>query len=185
MDATAAAGKAAKGPGKFATMADRVLHNPTQLRVLLAAAILGVWYAGFASPMTTEIDETARRTEREKKRLTVAVEVERLRAQVARFHSRLPVKTDPNEWVEYMLEGVRRFPLRMVLLDTDGTRDVGPYKAIVVKLQVEGRFHDADEFLRWVENNERLLRVDSLRLEPVRGQRGVVDVQMIVLGVMG
>ena len=41
----------------------------------------------------------------------------------------------------------------MVMLDTEAAKDVGPYKAIVVKMQVEGTFHDIDAFLRWVETN--------------------------------
>src|SRR5438067_1915299 len=105
--------------------------------------------------MTAGIDDAVRRAGRERKRLALALEVERLRAQVAAFQPRLPVKTDPNEWVGYVLEGVRKFPLRMALLDTEGTRDVGPYKAVVLKLQVEGTFHDVDAFLRWVETNPR------------------------------
>jgi hypothetical protein len=147
--------------------------------------VLTAWYFAFASPMTAEIDDVQKRVERERKRLGVAVEVERLRGEVGKFQGRLPVKTDPNEWVAYMLDGVRKLPLRLVMLDTDGQRDVGPYKAVVVKLQVEGAFHDVDALLRWVESNERLLRVDMIRLEPSRGGGGLVDLHMVVLGVMG
>jgi hypothetical protein len=177
---------AAKPPGKLTALAVRVLHNPLQLRVLLMAAAFGGWYAAFSMPMAEGIDDTVRRSERERKRVRLAVEVERLRGQVARFQPRLPEKTDPNEWVQYVLRGVGRFPLRVVMLDTDGTRDVGPYKAVVLKLQVAGDFGDIDAFLRWVEGNPRLLRVDMLKLSPSRGAGGqVLGAEMVVLGVMG
>lgn len=186
MDATPANHPRAGPPrGKLAAAALRVVHNPVRLRVLLTALILGGWYAVFSQPMTAGIDETVARTAAGRKRLELAREVERLRAQLARFQGRLPRKTDPNEWVQYMLDGVRKFDLRLSMLDTDGTKDVGPYKAVVIKMQVEGGFHDVDAFLRWVEGNPRLLRVDMLRMDPARMSRGKMDVQMIVLGVMG
>lgn len=185
MDANANQSDVGSKQSQLTALVERVLHHPTQLRVLLMVVVIGVWYAGFSVPLTAGIDQSLQRAERERKRLALAVEVERLRAQVDRFQGRLPQKTDPNEWVQYMMEGVRRFPLRQVMLDTDGTKDIGPYKAIVIKLQVEGTFHDVDAFLRWIEGNTRLLRVDLLRLEPSRIARNKLDVQMVVLGVMG
>jgi Tfp pilus assembly protein PilO len=161
-----------------------VLNSPVQLRVLLAVLIFGGWYAGFCSPMSAAIDERTRRADRERKRLELAGEVERLRAQVDRFQARLPLKTDPNEWVQYMLGGVRGFPLRLLMLDTDGEKDVGPYKAQVVKMQVEGGFHDVDAFLRWIETNTRLLRIDSVRITPTKDGRKV-EAHLVVLGVRG
>jgi Tfp pilus assembly protein PilO len=185
MDGDATTTRAAGKSGKIASIALRVLHNPFQLRVVVMLVIFAAWYLGFCMPMSSSIDRTVASTSTERKRLALALEVERLRAQVMRFDDRLPRKTDPNEWVHYMLEGVRRFPLRMVLLDSDGMKDVGPYKAVVVKLEVEGAFHDVDAFLRWVEGNSRLLRVDGIRMEPSRAAKGKMSVQMVILGVMG
>jgi Tfp pilus assembly protein PilO len=165
-------------------------YKPMLFRAALTAVIVGAWYAGFAMPSTAEIDQTATKLAREQKRLGLAREVEELRKQVARYQKRLPVNSDPNEWVQYMLDGVRKFPtLRLVMLDTDGTKAVGPYNAILIKLNVEGPFRDVDAFVRWIEANPRLLRVDMLNMQPVRSANetasGRMGATMIVMGVMG
>jgi len=162
-----------------------VLRSPIQFRVLSTIVILGGWYMGFAMPTTTEIDELTQKTTRETKRVQIATEVERLRAQVALFDSRLPKKTDSNEWVQYMLEGTRKFPdVKLSMIDTDGTKDVGPFKAVIIKMEVAGTFETINTWLRWVESNPRLLRVDSIRLDPRKDQGGMVA-KLTVLGVMG
>ncbi len=184
MESNAHAAAVTRKPNKLAALAMRILHNPTQIRVLMMILIFGGWYFAFYSPLSQGIEETARRTEREKKRLGLAGDVERLRHQVGRFQGRLPEKTDPNEWVQYLLAGSRDFPIRVAMIDPDGLKDVGPYKAIVVKMQIEGTFQDIDAFLRWIESNERLLRVDSLRMTPIKDSFKM-DTQLVVLGVMG
>jgi Tfp pilus assembly protein PilO len=165
-------------------------YKPMLFRAALTVVILGAWYVGFAMPSSAEIDQTATKLAREQKRLGLAREVEALREQVARYKKRLPVNSDPNEWVQYMLDGVRKFPmLKLVMLDTDGTKAVGPYKAIIIKLNVEGPFRDVDAFVRWIEANPRLLRVDSLNMQPVRvvgdSASSRMGATMIVMGVMG
>jgi Tfp pilus assembly protein PilO len=155
-------------------------YKPMLFRAALTAVIVGAWYAGFAMPSTAEIDQTATKLAREQKRLGLAREVEELRKQVARYQKRLPVNSD----------GVRKFPtLRLVMLDTDGTKAVGPYNAILIKLNVEGPFRDVDAFVRWIEANPRLLRVDMLNMQPVRSANetasGRMGATMIVMGVMG
>ncbi len=83
-----------------------------------------------------------------------------------------------------MMSGVRGFDLRLVNFDTAGVKEIGPIKAIVLKVQVEGGFHEVDAFLRWVEGNPRLFRVDQLKLEPERKKTGKLDAHLILLGVM-
>ncbi len=61
------------------------------------------------------------------------------------------------------------------MLDTDAPKDVGAYRAMVVRIDVEGTFRDVNAFLRRVEANRRLLRIDLIKLDPVRGTDGIVD----------
>lgn len=171
-------------PSPLTAAASRVLGNPLQLRVALTAAILGGWYFAVSAPMTTGIDETTARAVREKKRLGLAVEVERLRAQVARFQDRLPRDTDANEWLQYMIAGARQFPVRLATIDTQSVRAVGPYKAAVIAVDLEGSFQGIDDFIRWVESDRRLFRIDTIRIAPTR-EPGKLTAKLSLLGVMG
>ena len=167
-----------------AKLLDR-LHDPIQLRVFLVVALLLVWYGAVYMPKSGEVDETTRAMARDRKRLALATEIESLRAQVGRFQGRLPEKRDPNEWVQYVLGGIRRYPLKLVSLDPDELKDLGPFKLIVLRVELEGWYHDVDAFIRWLEANPRLFRVDIAALQPHRSGNGRLVMQLTVLGVMG
>jgi hypothetical protein len=179
-------GDAKPKPPSLRARLTNLAYKPMQFRVILTAAILGGWYAGLAMPMTAEIDQTTGRVAREQKRLELAKQIERLRGEVARFKDRIPASSEPNEWIQYMLAGFRRFQVRVVTLNTDGFRDIGPYRAVVIRTDVTGPYQELEEFLRWLESNPRLLRVDSLKLareSGVAGAGNAVKATLIVLGV--
>ena len=161
------------------------LHNPLQLRVFVTTLILLAGYLGVYVPLSHDIDATARGLETEKKRLQLACEIEHLRAQYDRFQHRLPHKADPNEWVQYVLGGIRGFPLKLARLDADPPRTVGPYRAVALRIELEGAFRDHSAFLRWLETNDRLFRVEAVNLMPHRSGNGTVVMQLTVLGMMG
>ena len=161
------------------------LHNPLQLRALVTGSLLLAGYFGIYLPLSSGIVDTTRQLNQEQKRLELARDIEHLRTQVESYKDRLPAGKDPNEWVQYVLGGIRGFPLKLVTLDVDTPRDLGPYKAVVVRVELEGAFHDMDALLRWFESNERLFRVDSLNINPHRSGNGTLVMQLTVLGVMG
>jgi hypothetical protein len=161
------------------------LHNPLQLRALVTGSLLLAVYVGMYMPLTSGLAETTRQLNQEQKRLDLARDIEHLRTQVERYKDRLPAARDPNEWVQYVLGGIRGFPLKLVTLDVDTPRDLGPYKAMVVRVELEGAFHDMDSLLRWFESNQRPFRVDSVNIYPHRSGNGTLVMQLTVLGVMG
>jgi Tfp pilus assembly protein PilO len=161
------------------------LRNPTNLRMLLTAAVLAVAYMGIYGPLSGRIDNSREKLAVEKRRLDVIRDIEKLREQYKSFKDRLPGKSDTNEWVQYILSGVRRFPVKLLTLDPDKVRDVGPYKAVVLRIDLEGSLRDVNDFLKWLEVNERFVRIDSISMQPVRDKKGMLQVSLTVVGVMG
>lgn len=162
------------------------LHNPTKLRSLVTVVILLAGYAGVYMPFSTGMEATSKLRGKEKRRLELARDVEHLRVQYDSFKKRLPKQRDPNEWVEYTLDGVRKFPmLKLSKLDKEVPRDFGPYKLVAIRLECEGVFKDMDGLLNWFETNERMYRVDLVKIAPHRSGNGILVMQLVVLGVMG
>lgn len=161
------------------------LYNPAKLRGVVTSAVLLVGYLGVYMPLSGSIDSTGRDLRKEEKRLELACEVEHLRSQFDAFKDRLPAKRDPNEWVQYVLDGVRKLPVKMAKLDSEAARIVGPYKVVVLRMELEGAFKDLDKYLEWLETNQRLIRIDSVKIAPHRSGNGVLVMQLVVLGVMG
>jgi hypothetical protein len=161
------------------------LHDPIQLRAFLCGMLLLLWYAGGYGPFSAGIEETSRLRAAARKHLALAGEVEILRAQVNRFEGRLPRNTDPNEWVEYVLGGVRKYPLKLVSLTPIPVRSHGPYNLVGLRIDLEGAYPDLDGLLCWLETNERLFRIETIRIEPHRAGNGLIVMHLSLLGVMG
>jgi Tfp pilus assembly protein PilO len=157
-------------------------HDPFRLRALVTGVMLLMGYAGIYMPLSSRIAETAGKLSNERRREELANDIDCLRAQVAKFQPRLPANTDTNQWVQYVLEGLRRFPLKLNSLDSQSPQRVGPYQAVVLRIDVEGEFRELDSFLHWLETNDRLFRVDSAKIAPGRNQPDKLTMQLNLLG---
>lgn len=172
-----------------------LLHRPLRLRVVLSVVLLGSWYAGVYRPLQGQIDRAAARLDGDRERLALARDVERLRRESGRFAPRLPPPGDGNQWVGFLMDGVRRVPLKLVALEPRPPVDVGPYRATVLRLVVEGPYPDLERFLRWLEDAPRLVRIDAIRIAPRpaggpgggggNGGPAVGEMQLLVMGVNG
>ena len=173
----------ATGDGKidFRELLER-LRDPLRLRVLVTGVMLLVGYAAIYLPLSSRIEETARKLSNERRRVELANEIDCLRAQVAKFQARVPAHTDSNQWVQYVLEGLRQFPLKLTNMDSQSPERVGPYQAVVLRMDVEGKYSELDCFLHWLETNDRLFRVDSAKIAPGRNQNDKLTMQLSLLG---
>lgn len=158
------------------------LRDPLRLRIAITAVALAVAYFAIYTPLSGKINVVTRQLKEEQKREKLAEDIEFLRAQMAGFEQRLQPGSDPNEWVQYALDGIRDLPVQLVNFDSDGERTVGPYKALVFRLQVSGHSQGLDALLHWLETNQRMFRIDSMKTEPARGQDGVRLMNLTLLG---
>ncbi len=149
------------------------LHDPLQLRIILIGAVLLMGYGGVYVPLSAQIDAATKTLNHERTMAELALSLEQLQAQCNRFAKRLPQHADSKEWMQYVHEGIRGFPLKLSRLDCLPTKNIGPYQAVVLQIELEGTFFDLDRFLRWLESNPRLLRTDdidiALAAPPARG----------------
>jgi Tfp pilus assembly protein PilO len=161
------------------------LHEPFQLKVAVCVALLGLWYFLGYSPLKERINATTSMLERDRKRLALATDIESLRAEVSRFADRLPPRSDPNEFLQYVLGGVRAGPLKLISLSPEKPKEAGPYEVATVKLELEGQYKDVVALLEWVENDKRLLRIDNLKIDPDAREPNLLKVSLSILGLMG
>ena len=172
-----------KENGRYEQLLAR-LRDPVQLRVFLTVVTVAIGYLAIYLPINGRIQEVGRKLKEEQNRQALLAEIEHLRGQVDKFQARLPDDTDTNQWIQYVLDGMRAFPLNLVKLVPDSPQRVGPYEAVVLQMQVEGTFEDLDRFLCWLESNERLFRVDTANITPARGDERLV-MQLTLLGMKG
>lgn len=144
------------------------LRDPWRMRLAVTAFLLTVGYAAIYAPLSGRLEQAQWQLNQERQRRDIHQDVEVLRSQVEMFESRLPQDSDTNQWVQYVIDGVRQHPVKLVNLDSVPSRSVGRYQAVAMRIDLEGRMHDLDALLHWLETNERLFRIDSAMIEPSR-----------------
>jgi Tfp pilus assembly protein PilO len=159
------------------------LKDPWKSRLAVTGAIVLIGYLAVYMPLSNQIADTQRKQAKAQRRLELARDIEQLQAQFDRFKDRVPTDADTNEWIQFLLAGVRLLPLTLNQMDTAPPQAVGPYRAVTLRIEVEGKFHDLDRFLHWLESNERLFRVDSMKIVPSRTDKSTLVMQLTVLGV--
>jgi hypothetical protein len=166
----------------------RRLHDPLQLRIAVAGTAILLGFGLIHLPLSGQLEETATQLKAEQKRRDLGRAIEVLRDQHALFRDRLADKADPNLWVQHVLGGIRTMPLKLNALDLRPPRDFGPYKGVVLRIELEGQFRDLHGFLAWLETDDWFFRVESLTIAPVRqnaGQNAGLSMQLTVMGVSG
>jgi len=161
------------------------LHDPTQLRICVVAAVLLAGYAAVFVPLDGRIAQTTRKLGREAKMIELAANLERLQKQYSVLEPRVPRQADTKEWVQYVLDGIRRLPLKMTKFDCRQPKQFGPLKVVIFQIELEGTFFDLDKFLRWLESNHRLFRVDDLSIGSSQEEKGALSMKLTVLGLSG
>ncbi len=158
------------------------LRNPTRLRFSLCAGLLASWYFGFSAPTNDRMASTSAKADSELKRAASARQIEELREMLVPFQARIPAHSGQNELNQYVLEHVRQSPLKLVDLRPTKIKDVGSFDNIGLRLQLEASYEDLDVFLLWIENDRRLFRIDTLKIEPVKeGTRLKVQLDLLSL----
>ena len=163
------------------------LHDPLQLRILVIGTIVLAGYAGVYTPLSDQIAAASQKIGRERKLAELANDLEQLQAQCNSFAKRLPQQADSKEWMQYVLEGIRGFPLKLSKLDSLPPQRVGPCLVVALKIELEGSYYELDQFLRWLESNPRLFRADEISIGLAKGKdnRDNMIMQLTALGMAG
>jgi Tfp pilus assembly protein PilO len=160
------------------------LRQPFKLRLLLCITVITSWYVFFFSPLSQETTATTATIIRERKRVATAREIDQLKKAMAPFKGRVPAGSDANELMRHVIARIRTTPLKLLDLKPEKSKDLGPYETLAIKLTFEGKFAEIDSFLAEVEIDERLLRIDSIKLDPAAKDpsRLAAQVTLVSLG---
>ena len=159
----------------------KLLADPGKMRLVVVMVLAGLAVGAVYMPISDRIEESGRKTAAERKRFDVIKDVETLRTEANTYRPRISEKGDTNDWVQYLLGGLRQAKVGLRDMESKEAQEVGPYKAVNLALVVEGTFPQLRQFLEWLEQSDRLLRIDLIRLER---QAGVVTMKVQVLGLV-
>src|SRR6185503_456751 len=102
-------------------------------------------------------------------RAQLATEVFDLRHQESLYAKKLPRGVDPNDWTNYLLEGIRNERVRLIRMDPKDILSLGPCKVLSWHIELEGNFEALGRVVEWLENGKRLVRIDRCILQSPAG----------------
>ena len=149
----------------YKALAARHLSDPMKLRLAVVFALLCAAIGAVYLPLSKRIEEGRRELAAERSRHQAVADVEKLRRQVQAYRDRIGNQADTNEWVQYILDGMRGFQVKLRDMESKEPRAVGPYLAVSLTMEIEGTYPRLKSFVEWLESSRQLLRVDSIRFE--------------------
>lgn len=139
---------------------------------MAVAAVGGVFLVGLflvSRPLSDRIDTANDRLGKAVGRAHLATEVYDLRHQESLYAKKLPRGVDPNDWTDYLLEGIRNERVRLIRMDPKETLSLGPCKVLSWHIELEGNFEALGHVVEWLENGKRLVRIDRCILQSPAG----------------
>lgn len=143
----------------------KALGEPAKMRLAVVAGFLLVGIALVYYPLSDQIEQKRLQLSAEQKRAALIQEVEAIRKQVALYRPHIGEHSDTNEWVQFLLAGSRSCQVRLRNMESREPQTVGPYKAVCLAVELEGTYPQLKAFVEWLEQTDRLLRVDTVRFE--------------------
>lgn len=161
------------------------LQNPVQLRMFLTGSMLLLGYGAIYVPLSDSIANESRLLAAEQKRNQLAISIQRAEREQAKLAQRLPEDTTTSEWMQYLLNGIRKWPLKLHSLDPKPRRRIGPFQVDEFQVELESGFEDLSNFVEWIETNERLFRIDHVKLTPSRNGKSQLVLKLTILALNG
>ena len=158
------------------------LSDPVKMRLAVIVAMTAVAIMAVYRPLAGQIETKQRQLAAQRRRANIIAGAEALRKQAKTYRPRISEKSDTNEWVQYVLTGLRESGVKLRDMSSRQPRRVGPYKAIVLTVEVEGNYRTVKDLMQWLEQSDRLLRVDSIRC---RKHTESIMMKVILLGLVG
>jgi hypothetical protein len=159
-----------ESPGKAKNKwADR-LRGRARMAVACIGGIVVVGMMGVTNPLLERIATAQVRLKKAETRATLAADVASLRHQAELYKKKLPRTIDLNDWTEYLLTGIRGEPVKLVRMDPKEQVSVGQCKVLTWQIDLEGDYQSLARVLSWMENGQRLVRVDRFVMQLPNGR---------------
>lgn len=149
----------------------------------MAAAVIGgllvVGIMGSANPLLDRTASAKARLKKAETRSALGDEVANLRKQAALYQKKLPVGVDLNDWTNYLIRGISAERVKLIRMDPKDQATLGPCKVLTWLIDMEGDYQSLARVVAWLENGERLVRIDHMVVQTPNGK---LSMNLIVRG---
>lgn len=166
---------------QYKALAEQYLSDPVKLRLFTAGALLLLVIVLVYMPLSKLIDRNKHFLAEAKERNGYIIDCEELRKQAKTFRPLTEGISDTSEWISYLLDGMRKFEIKLREISPNKQQQVGPYKAAVLTMAIDGSYQQLKSYVEWLESSKGLIRIDTLQMAPSRKE---MSMKILVLGII-
>ncbi|RMD82107.1 MAG: hypothetical protein D6815_10030 [Candidatus Dadabacteria bacterium] len=142
------------------------LHDPLKLRATVLGLLFVAGYLSIYRPLSGEIAILNRQLKEARTRLETIEKIELLQARRAGLRKKVPPQPTINYWSEHLIGGVRDSGVQLRSLETKPQKiKAGDLQVVYIDLEVEAQSSELYRLVRWVENNEWMMRIVRFRFK--------------------
>lgn len=149
----------------YKAVAEKHLRNPKKYRLTVVAAVLLAGLCFIYWPFSKRIQAVSFLLKKEQERKDYIRKVESLEEQTVLYKDRIDPGMDTNQWVQCILDGLAGYDVKLREMESKTQRKIGAYAAVNLSLELQGDYPQLKGFLEWLDQSEKLLRVEFLRIE--------------------
>ena len=157
------------------------LSDPIKMRLAVVSAALIIGLGAVYVPFSKRLAKQQAQLEKQTAKANAIRDVENLRKQINLYKDRIPKISATNGWVQYILGGIRKNHVKLRDMSTRQPRKVASYKALVMEVEMEGTYPNLKKFVEWLEQSDRLLRIDGIRFKK---RQDCLLMKVVVLGLV-
>jgi hypothetical protein len=165
----------------YKALAELHLGDPVKLRLATVGALLVLTIGLVYIPFSRDINNIKKLYSIEKERYDCITDCEKLQKQAELYEALIAEKSDTNEWVNFLLDGLRKFKVKLRGMESKQQRKVGPYRAAAFSMEIEGSYPQLETYVEWLESSDSLVRIDSMQFEK---KPAALTMKILVLGVV-
>lgn len=154
---------------KYKALLEKHLSDPIKLRITTMAGLLITSAVIVYMPLSKKIEESQGLYAKEKERNNYIAEYEKLEKQAAMFRAYIGDNFDSNKWVQYLLDGLRQYEIKLRGMEAKQPKTVGPYQAVTFVMELEGTYPEQKKYVHWLESSKSFIRIDSIQMEKKAG----------------
>ena len=147
---------------------------------VLGGVLLAALFAGYMPAESARV-EALTRLAKATKRAELGASLAGLKNERELYNKRVPKGANLTEWSEYLHGGATSIDVRMIFMEPKPAMKLGPCTALSWTIELEGSFDQLSEYVHWLENGERLMRIDRMVFD-LSGKR--LTLAMVVRGLV-
>lgn len=156
------------------------LRDPFRMRMTVACLAAAVLVLGISDQLESKIKRSKSETRRLKSTISTAEEIELMRVSLEQVEPKVLEGKGTDAILKHLIVRFRETPISLMRIEPDAPVRVGPFESVRVTAEFHGEFADFHKLLADLDNDPKLLRVESVAIDAPKQADKPATMQLVV-----